>query len=647
MGTVGRFAVAALASSALVGCASTAKGSKSSRFNDLSPVNVTLEQTAPPGTVLAVVRYPAYVDPDARTLYYDSFASRAIGERFDGRMRRKAKKGDYDPDTIAMADSVIIKSNYFALSLFKELAAKLPVHGVLLSPHAVVLDEDGESLTSEPMTAAESLPNVVRVDFAAYTFPDSGAMMGSRPLSFGDILTPMVSVRTDPRAAAATNGVLLASAPLMGQAVQNGVEARTETLADLQNGTLGVGIPELDFVSYLDGDPDAITATAKLRSGITENAASMYGVEKIKMDKNVILALGQGEEAGTLDPLDAVWSEGFADQIVAVINDLDVEKAAMLRRAANIAQFDDNLAALSVLGSAEPDYLGRMRYAERLLDAQRKYMSVQSLRLFDGIHNGEMGAQMRDMLKAEYDILARRRKLANEQNIALASAAALLVARSATAPEPGTYVKQTDRLLNSMVGNVAFYAINRAWSARNQSKAVAENYLSSIVPALETTAEVQVDLIDSNETITAIRYEDLQEQLQDLYAENQRALDTVATRCAYTHDGDAKVGTWMGVCADGVASGPGIGVYPRADGSTVEYYGHAQAGRPDGVGYMIVHAVDGASTAYEGTFRSGRPDGTVVVSQSGRPDTAREFQMGRDVGPARTRPQSPFAKLEG
>ena len=67
----------------------------------------------------------------------------------------------------------------------------------------------------------------------------------------------------------------------------------------------------------------------------------------------------------------------------------------------------------------------------------------------------------------------------------------------------------------------------------------------------------------------------------------------------------------------------------------------------DRVGYMIVHAVDGASTAYEGTFRAGQPDGSVVVSRSGQPDAAREFQMGRDVGSARARPQSPFAKLEG
>ena len=646
-GRLGRLCVGAGALALLAGCASTARGVKTSKMAVLAPEE-TLSQEAPPGTVLAVLRYPAFVEPDARDLYYDAYSANAIGERFGGRMRGKAKAGDYDPDTVAMADAVIVKSNYFALSLFKELAAELPPHGVLLSPHAIVLDEDGESLTSEPMTAAESLPNVVRIDFAAYTFPDSGAMMGSRPLTFGDLVTPMITVRTDPRAAAPTDGVLLASAPLLAQAVGNARETRRDTLDNLQSGTLLAEVPELDFVSYLDRDLGATVETAPLQAGVPDdNTAAVYAVEKVKLDSMAIRALGRGDAAdGSIDPLGPVFSKGFADQIVATINDLDIEKAAMLRRAASIAQFDDNLAALSVLGSAEPDYLGRMRYAERLLDAQRKYLSVQSLRLFDGIHNGEMGAQMRDMLMAEYDILERRRDLARQQNMATIAAVAAVAAGMATAPDAGTYATQNERLLSRTLSNAGFYAATRAWAARQQSKAVAENYLTSIVPALESQAEVQVDLIDSNETITAIRFEDLQEKLQTLYAENQRALDTVATRCAYTHTGEAKTGTWMGVCADGLADGPGIGVWEGADGLSVEYYGHAAGGRPEGVGYMIEHRADG-SVAYEGGFSRGLPHGVVAVSRAGEPDRVRSYEMGRDTGPARVGHVSPFAKLEG
>jgi len=148
-------------------CATTAKGAKSSALaNDYAAQ--TYRSEAPQGTTLAVVRYPAFVDPDARDLYHDAFKNSPI----DGSLSRKSGM-----ESEALADSVILKSNYFALSLFKELAAKLPEHSVLLSPHIIKKGADGK-LYSEAMTQAESLPSVVTVDFAAYTFPDATKMMG-------------------------------------------------------------------------------------------------------------------------------------------------------------------------------------------------------------------------------------------------------------------------------------------------------------------------------------------------------------------------------------------------------------------------------------------------------------------------------------
>jgi len=203
-----------------------------------------------------------------------------------------------------IADSVIVKSNYFALSLYKELAARLPEHGVLLSPHAVKLDANGR-LTSEPITQAESIPNVVSIDFATYSFPDPKKMMGSEPLTFGDLVTPLITVRTDHRAAAATQGVLLASDSLLETAAGAGRDSVKNSLQVMQRG-----------------------------------------------------------------------------------------------------QFD-----------TAPSEL-----------AQRKYLSVQSLRIFDGIHNGEMGVQMRDMILAEYNVLEKRRKLARQQNTAAALSVFAVVA---------------------------------------------------------------------------------------------------------------------------------------------------------------------------------------------------------------------------
>jgi len=153
-----------------------------------------------------------------------------------------------------------------------------------------------------------------------------------------------------------------------------------------------------------------------------------------------------------------------------------------------------------------------------------------------------------------------------------------------------------------------------------------------------------VNLIDSNETITAIRFEDLKSKLQTLYSNKQRSLETIATRCSYNHSGASKTGTWLGVCQNGVANGSGVGVIRNGDGSSVEYYGYAQNGQPHGPGYMIHHSPT-SSYALEGNFTAGNADGVMRVSKSGASDVLKSYSAGRDVGgaPSGTINASPFS----
>ena len=116
-------------------CASTATGISQSRLAKVTP-NQSLNVDVPQGSVLAVVRYPAFVEDAASEAYYKAYSRSAIG----GTLSTSSANS---PDVQALGDSVILKSNYFAMSLYKELAAKLPEHSVLLSPHAIKLDADG------------------------------------------------------------------------------------------------------------------------------------------------------------------------------------------------------------------------------------------------------------------------------------------------------------------------------------------------------------------------------------------------------------------------------------------------------------------------------------------------------------------------
>lgn len=639
-----------LATGALTtGCASTAKGVQASTF--VAGPDISLTQSAPRGTALAIVRYPAFIEDDAEADFATAYASMAIG----------GGNGASDPvETQALADSVILKSNFFAMSLYRELASRLPEHSVLLSPHRITKAADG-SLTSEPMTQAESIASVVTVDFTAYSYPDLEKMMGDKPLSFGDLITPIITVRTDPRTAVGSEGILMASAPIIGaSAGGNYSQAITDATA-MQSGRVEAGVPELDILSHLSGTPRLSPATQSLRDR-SRGAIKSYPIEKIQLNGAVLATLGEDDT----DILEAPFTDGFANQIIMMINTTDANKAAMVRRADVIADYDENLAALTLVGSDDPDYLTRFRYAERLLEAEQKYLSVQSLRLYDGIINGEMGGQVRDMLKAEYQVLEQRRKLARQQNTAVALGilsavvAAAVIANSGGSQEDcsqATTRRSYQDCLNRNNRNSgpnlgeqvalsaaiqgAVFAATEAMRKNKLSKGVGTNYLQSVVPALEAQTEIQVDLIDSSETITAIRFEDLKTKLGELYSENQRALDTVATRCAY--NGPVEAGTWLGACENGVANGSGVGIFRNRAGDLVEHYGYARAGVADGPGYRIVRAPNG-SYSIEGNFSGGSANGVAQVERSGSV-ALRRYTSGRDMGaaPAGSVIASPFS----
>jgi len=407
------------------GCASSATGKKQSAFVSKKAV-ATQKLTAetPDGSILAVVRYPAVVDENARDEFRKAYMNSPVGGRLKEAIEDKAQAHN-------VIDSTIVKSNYFALSLYKELVARLPEHSVLLSPHEIKLAPDGK-LTSVPITQAESLPSVVTVDFATYTFPDASKMMGKNPLTFGDLITPVVSVKTDHRAAVPTHGVLLATQPLTEAAVGNGYDTVQADLSELQSGRFKTTVPELDFVSLISNDPKKATKTQALSMNAQKNEVQVAPLEKIRMDGKTILALDKSKNQGEIDPLQPVFSEAFANRVIDIINDNASEKTAMARRASAVATYDPSLAALTFVGSDSPEYQARYNYVSRMLDAEKKYLSVQSLRLFDGVHNGEMGAQVRDMLKAEYAILEKRRDLARKQNQATALAIIGAVAAGAT-----------------------------------------------------------------------------------------------------------------------------------------------------------------------------------------------------------------------
>jgi hypothetical protein len=136
-----------------LGCASTARGQKQSVY--LPSENLQLADGGrSQADANVVIRYPAMVDRDMETDYFDAFAARPIG----GTMKESDNQGD--PNTDRVAEAIIAKSNYFAMSLYHELQAVLPENSVLLSPHLVYRDAAGQ-LSSQALLASEEVPAVI------------------------------------------------------------------------------------------------------------------------------------------------------------------------------------------------------------------------------------------------------------------------------------------------------------------------------------------------------------------------------------------------------------------------------------------------------------------------------------------------------
>ncbi len=614
------FGLAAL----LAGCATTTSGIKKSRINAVTaPQKLTTD--VPPGTVMAIIRYPAYIDDAAEEKFYTLYANRTIGSV------------SYSDDaglqeTAAIADVTLLKSNYFALSIYKELVERLPEHSVLLSPHAIILDERGD-LTSKPMTKAETLPNILSIDFMAYSFPDAKRMLEGEPVSFGDVITPLVTVRTDHRASATTQGVLLTSHPTLRGAVANGRQTVKQNLFELELGKFETNELELDFITMLNNTTPIRVFSQKLSKTAADNTISRLPLEQIRLDGTKIANLNY-VDVKKEDPLEEEFSASLANQVVGMINKIDIKKATMINYATAISKFDESLGPLTLIGSTDPDYIVRERYAARLLQAEQNYLSVQSLRLYDGVYNGELGAQVRETLNAEYEVLQERRELTRKQNVSTAAAIlktiAVAAASSATRSNRPRSPEEA-RARNALLRGLLLSGANPSSFAR-QKRLIGSNYFTAILPAIDDQIAVQVNLIDSSETITAIRYEDLREKLQTLYQDTHRSLDRIATRCGYIHNGMFIRGIWIGICKNGLANGAGMGVL-RSNFSALEYYGYAQNGKPQGAGYLIQHGPEGSYTL-EGTFDEGLANGVMRVSKAGKDDTIRIYKKGRDIGKA-------------
>jgi len=616
-----------ICASLLSACAGTARGIKSSVYVDddsLSVVDVSRSQA----DAMVVIRYPAVVQEDASTAYYRSFEQYPIGGtvKRDGQVRMEIDR---------VAQSIIAKSNYFAMSLYRELRDRLPENSVLLSPHMIILDDQNE-LSSEPLLASEQIPSVLTIDFNVYSFPDPREMMNAQPLTFGDIVTPLFVVHSNRWLSPPTNGLLLSSDPLVLAAWNQSVSEADRQLLGRLEGSVITDRRPLDFVSYLQNgtrsSPDLPLKSAG-ESRRTIVAVELHPLEKIRMDDAIVANLAVDS---AIDPFAEDFVKGAATRVVAALNKTNHDRATFFTRQRALSKFDPALGEVFLSRTANEDMRARLQMGETLIAAEKKFLSAQSESLYQGAYEGVYGDQMREMIAAEYRLLEDRRDLARAQNLSTA-VAVLAMAGAVAAGSSDSSNFLASNTMSNLAMLTSLWAMNSAFRTHAESRTVGENFLIQMAPAINRQVSVQVEWLESRQEITARDFAEFRNRTLALYQSSVRAISsgTFDPDCQFIFPGLEQGGRWFGPCQEGLGSSSGYGLIMDELGQTVEYVGTVESGQASGAGAMIIRsASETGATYFEGGFNQGLPDGVVLVEVPGRKPRVRRFRAGVDAGSA-------------
>ena len=519
------------------------------------------------------------------------------------------------------------------MSLYQELKKSLPEHSILLSPHIVDWNKE-RGLFSRPILGAEQVPSVLTIDFSIYSFPDINELMNSPPVTFGDLVTPLVVVKSNRWVQPSLGGLLVTSPPLASSTWRQSLEETENSFRLRLDDSPQQSETSLSFISFLrERDEASLALPLKSNTDASQQIAAVeqYALEKIQMDGAVIAALS---EDASIDPFVNAFVRGASNRVVEILNSIDHEKATFFARQAALERFDPELAKVFFVQSEDESVRARLQLAEALIGAEREFLAAQSDSIFDGTYNGNYGSQMRKIIAAEYNMLEERRQLARKQNITTAVAVVALAGSvyGAVASTAASTAAVTAASGAALAGSG--WALHKTLETKTESKEVNRYFLARMAPAFDRQMAVQMEWLESKEVITARGFAEFRNKTLSLYQSRVRSMQVaVEPRCSFKHPAFQQLGRWYGGCDNGVATGKGYGLIMNKRGDSLEYIGDARKGLAAGTGGMIIRKNGQiGATYYEGSFKNGLPDGVVRVEKAGQQARLRQFSKGVDVG---------------
>ena len=284
-----------------------------------------------------MIRYPAIIHADAEEPYFHAFSINAIGGEVPAANRTKKA-------TTRIAKSVIAKSNYYVMSLYRELAKRTAAeYGSALTAYHPVGQGQGRAQPPHPGDRTDSQRGHHRFQclfFSGYN--------GTDGLATGDFWRPghsavrcaqqSLAAAIDQRASAVQRAF---GSGFLEPVFRTGAASRSQT--NWTTRPLSTKGRWISSPSSTRGCKDRRDLPLKAvgDSGLDILAVEEYPVEKIQMRGELLEDLS---ESYSLDPFSEAFVQGAATRVKRTLNMVDHDKATFFARQNALARFDPELA---------------------------------------------------------------------------------------------------------------------------------------------------------------------------------------------------------------------------------------------------------------------------------------------------------------
>lgn len=354
------------------------------------------ELAAPGDYPLVAIRYPSVMDPQVavflRGQYDLAFASTSDWTRTGGPCREirrcRPDPEDFRTDVLPLA---LIKTSYHVHEFRARLKRLLPERSIVLQPQRLTM-RGGRAVLDD---ARPPPPAAVVVDF--FVWVSGRTPGGDAPDTFGNRITPYITVRTSRAAAPVTRGALA------------GMDAFGTNLASPDGADAsgdGDGLTVIDIFNrqrWLERvDIEKEKAAREVRPSRGPRRGESYFVVPtitFESDAHAITAHPTDAAADPGETPFAAAMDSMAHVVVEALNAVDADKARTPRAAAALHAIDPGLPGSP--DPSDPAMAARLALANRCIGLETQFLWELDEEAAAEMYGGDFGKSMRGAQLAE------------------------------------------------------------------------------------------------------------------------------------------------------------------------------------------------------------------------------------------------------